>query len=254
MTALHSAAIASFEAAIASGRFKTGRHNFEDDGSPTFRETVAIGAVTRGVWPAALCPAWLALLLDAVFVALPPNTATLSAPNADDAAGAAAQTLLQSMHGWSTISPTMWTDIRRLILADLVEDVSTRSIQPSIREDGWQILRGRISQLAGFIRFDDGVPPSHVHPAIVAHTFALEHEIELFHAGFSAVDSDEPGALASFFARYSAALVSLSGALDNRGASALARGARHEAALTAIGIIANAIAQVANNASSPKAA
>lgn len=145
MTALHSAAIASFEAAIASGRFKPGRHNFEDDGSPTFRETVAIGAVTRGIWPAALCPAWLALLLDAVFVALPPATATPSGAIADDPARAATQKVLRSMQAWSTIGKELWTDARRLILADLVADVSTRPIQPSSREEGWDVLRHAIA-------------------------------------------------------------------------------------------------------------
>lgn len=60
--------------------------------------------------------------------------------------------------------------------------------------------------------------------------------------------------MALFFARYTTALVSLSGALDNRGTVAIARGARNEAALAAIAIITNAIAQVANDASSPKAA
>ncbi len=254
MTALHSAAIASFEAAIASGRFKPGRHNFEDDGSPTFRETVAIGAVARGAWPAALCPAWLALLLDVVFVALPPATARASGAITDDPARTAAQMLLKSMRGWSAISPAMWTDVRRVILADLVHDVSARPVQPSSREEGWDVLRHLIARLASFIRFDDGAPPNHAHPTVVAHAFGLEHEIELFHAGFSAADSDAPGVMASFFSRYSAALVSLSGALDNRGAGALALGTRHEAALSSIAIITNVIAQFAHKASATRAA
>ena len=249
MNAILSAAQQSLSNALRSNRFITGQVLLGTKEHKSFRETIAAGAVARGIWPQSICPVWLAYLLDAIFLACPVSGAAKHVGGDAERISVlknGAMRLMHEMSNWSAMTDDKWKDVRRHIIAGLLDDVSRRPMIQEDREDGWTVLQTLMGGLAGYMRTrgtddtDSTVVPSYRHPTVIEDALALELEIALFKDALTAVDDDAPAAMAAFFEQYLRAITSLAGSKKTPGQY---RVERENGALVALTVVTNAIAR-----------